>query len=106
MPREQNETGWTVIFIGLFMSYLFLPSFRVVDVKNREVKELGSWENKTTTTMPEHIGIMVAELVYDPCTEHMVFLKGDTISYRRLADMVEAQFGVKFAKALCGIPML
>lgn len=106
MLREQSEIDWTVISTGLFMSYLFLPPFGVVDAKNRVVRALGSWENKTTITLPDDIGKMVAEVVYTPSTDHMVFLSGDTISYHTLADMLESHFGVNFQRELWDTPML
>ncbi|KAM6527480.1 hypothetical protein FSOLCH5_003550 [Fusarium solani] len=107
--REQHDIDWTVVSTGLFMSYLFLPSFGVVDAKKRVVRALGSWENKTTITLPEDIGKMVAEVVYAPSKErsdHMVDLSGDTITYSRLADLVEKHFDVKFTRELWTIPKL
>ncbi|EEU35898.1 uncharacterized protein NECHADRAFT_34937 [Fusarium vanettenii 77-13-4] len=109
MLREQHDIDWTVISTGLFMSYLFLPSFGVVDAKKRVVRALGSLENKTTITLPEDIGKMVAEVVYAPSkgdSDHMVYLSGDTITYSRLADLVEKHFNAKFTRELWAIPKL
>ncbi|KAI8721571.1 NmrA domain-containing protein [Fusarium sp. LHS14.1] len=109
MLREQEGIDWTVVSNGLFMSYLFLPSFGVVDAKKRVVRALGSWENKTAITLPEDIGKMVAEVVYAPSKEspdHMVYLSGDTITYSRLADLVEEHFKIKFTRELWTIPKL
>lgn len=98
-----------MVSTGLFMSYLFLPSFGVVDAKKRVVRALGSWENKTTITLPEDIGKMVAEVVYAPSkdgSDHMVYLSGDTITYSRLADLVEEHFKAEFTRESWTIPKL
>jgi len=101
--REQHDVDWTVVSTGHFMSYLFLPSFGVVDAKKRVVRALGSWENKTIINLPEDIGKIVAEVVYAPSKgdlDHMVYLSGDTITYSRLVDLVEEHFKAKFMREL------
>lgn len=48
--RSQNEVGWTVISTGLFMSYLFLEDFQVVDFPSKTVHALGSLDNAITVS--------------------------------------------------------
>lgn len=48
--RLQREVGWTVISTGLFMSYLFLRDFQVVDFAGQTVHGLGSLENAITVS--------------------------------------------------------
>ncbi len=46
MLRSQEKTSWTIISTGLFMSYLFLADFGIVDVQNSTARALGSWSKK------------------------------------------------------------
>lgn len=48
--RSQSTVEWTVVSTGLFMSYLFLKDFQVVDLAQRTVHALGSWENAITVS--------------------------------------------------------
>ncbi|KAJ4387471.1 hypothetical protein N0V93_008063 [Gnomoniopsis smithogilvyi] len=90
MLRSQNHTQWTVISTGLFMSYLFLPDFGVVELEKKIVRALGSWHNKITVTTPEDIGRMTAEMVLDPqgTTNRVVYIGGETISYSQLSNLL------------------
>lgn len=90
--RCQSRTKWTIISTGLFMSYLFLPDFGVVDLEKRIVRALGSWENRVTVTTPHDIGRMTAEMVFAPketVDDRVVYIGGETISYGQLADLVD-----------------
>lgn len=100
MLKEQRGTGWTVVSTGLFMSFLFLREFGVVDLQGRVVRGLGSWGNKVTVTDVAGIGSMVAEVVYSPgeTNNKVVYVAGDTVSYREVADTVEAVFGPGFKR--------
>lgn len=108
MLRAQSNTHWTIVSTGLFMSYLFLAEF-CVDLKGRTVRALGSWDNRVTVTQPKDIGIMVAEMVYVPANntlDRVVYIGGDTVTYGRVADVLDAAFGTKFKRELLGVPML
>jgi len=98
--RGQQRTKWTIISTGLFMSYLFLPEFGPVDFQTRTVRALGSWDTKVTVTQPADIALMVAEAVYVPegTTDRVVYIGGDTISYRQLADLLDEVFQTKFKR--------
>lgn len=107
--RGQTDTKWTIVSTGVFMSFLFEP-FKLVDVENQTVRALGSWENRITSTTPEDIGRVTAELILDPKEtadeSGVVFTAGDTVSYGQLADLVDARFGQKFERELLDLETL
>ncbi|KAM0427588.1 hypothetical protein ACHAPT_007549 [Fusarium lateritium] len=100
--RAQSEVDWTIVSTGLFMSFLFLEGFGVVDFGRRTVRALGSWDNTITVTTPRDIGRVTAEVVLDPrkIQSQVVYTAGDTISYKALADLLETRLGVKFRREL------
>ncbi|UNI13907.1 hypothetical protein JDV02_000602 [Purpureocillium takamizusanense] len=90
--HAQSATEWTIVSTGLFMSFLFEPTFGVVDLQSRTVRALGHWGNEITVTAPGDIGRVTAEMVLDPRGEGVnaaVYTAGDTISYARLADLLD-----------------
>jgi hypothetical protein len=94
--RSQKETKWVIVSTGMFMSFLFEPAFGVVDLRAGSVAALGSWENELTVTAVEDIGRVVAELALVEVEEEgVVYVAGDTVSMRRLADVVEVLRGGK-----------
>ena len=99
--REQRDLEWTIVSTGLFMSFLFEPAFGVVDIPQKTVRALGSWDNTITVTTPEDIGKATADVILDPRGEmanQVVYTAGDTASYQRIADDVEKRFGGKWTK--------
>jgi hypothetical protein len=94
--RSQSKTKWVVVSTGMFMSFLFEPAFGVVNLAGSKVEALGSWENALTVTAVEDIGRMVAELTLVGTDEQgVVYVAGDTVSMRRLADVTEELVGEK-----------
>ncbi|OQD83078.1 hypothetical protein PENANT_c018G01108 [Penicillium antarcticum] len=94
MLRSQATTKWAIISTGMFTSFLFAPSFGVVDFDNTTVCALGSWENRVTITTPEDIGRFTAEILLGKDSDALVsnqviFVGGDTIAYGELAQLVE-----------------
>ncbi|KAK1768554.1 NAD(P)-binding protein [Phialemonium atrogriseum] len=106
--RSQTKTKWTIISVGMFMSYLFLPSFGIVDLEERTVRALGSWENRVTVTTVEGIGTMTAEAVYRPdgTGSQVVHIAGDTMSYGKLAELLDSSYGVTFKREVWDLPYL
>ena len=51
--RSQNTTEWIIVSTGMFTSFLFEPSFGVVDLSSRSVHALGSWDTEVTVTTAE-----------------------------------------------------
>ncbi|KAF4997254.1 hypothetical protein FGRMN_3989 [Fusarium graminum] len=100
--RAQNEVDWTIVSTGLFMSFLFLADFGVVDFGKKTARALGSWENRITVTTPVDIGRVVADVVLDPrgISKQVVYTAGDTISYGALASLLDEHFQTKFKREL------
>ena len=94
MLRGQRETQWVVVSTGMFTSFLFEPSFGLVERDGEGegyvVRGLGSWENRVSVTSPEDIGRVTARVVFeDGICDEVVYCAGDTVSYARLAEIVE-----------------
>ena len=89
--RAQEQTDWIILSTGMFTSFLFEPSFGVVDLDNNIIHALGSWDTEVTVTTPEDIGRITAELMFadPPLVNQVVFVAGDTLSYAQLADTVD-----------------
>ncbi|KAI1180426.1 NAD(P)-binding protein [Nemania sp. FL0916] len=102
--REQGDGGvdWVVVSTGLFVSFIFVPSFGPVDLPNRTLRALGSWDTRLSVTTPRDIGRVAAALIFDPQSVHrqVVFAAGDTVSYGEIADLVERRFGGKWNREL------
>ncbi|KAI6087188.1 NAD(P)-binding protein [Hypoxylon rubiginosum] len=93
--RAQRDTDWVIVSTGLFMSFLFLPAFGVVDLERRKVRALGAWDKKITLTTATDIGRVAAEVAWDPrgVERQVVYVAGDTVSYARMAELVRERFG-------------
>ncbi|TYC70911.1 aromatic alcohol reductase [Stappia sp. BW2] len=106
--RSQDKMEWVIISTGMFMSYLFEPEFGVVDLKNDEVRALGSLETAVTLTTPEDIGKLTAAIVFFEPTirNEIVFLAGDTVTYGEVADKLEASLGRPFKRSVWTVPFL
>jgi len=98
--RGQADTEWVIVSTGMFTSFLFEPAFDVVNLDRRTVHGLGGWETKVTVTTPEDVGkLTIAILLAEPrITNEIVYVAGDTISYGRLAQVVEQVSGQAFEK--------
>ncbi|KAK7699493.1 hypothetical protein SLS64_011631 [Diaporthe eres] len=92
--RSQTTTTWTIISTGLFMSYLFIADFGVVDLEKKTVRALGSWDNRVTVSTPHDIGRLTAEMVFVPegTLNEVVYIGGDTVSYGQLANTLDEAF--------------
>jgi len=97
--RQQTATEWVIVSTGMFMSFLFEPSFGVVIEDRKTVRALGAWDRCVTVTAVEGIGQVVAELVWAaPEANGVLFTTGDTISYRQAADVMEKVLGTKIER--------
>jgi hypothetical protein len=94
--RAQDRTEWVIVSTGMFTSFLFDPDFGVVDLASHTVNALGSWDNEVTVTTADDIGVLTAEIIHarPRIADQVVYVAGDTISYRELADIVERVGGV------------
>ena len=100
--RSQQDTEWVIVSTGMFTSFLFEPAFDVVNLERRTIHGLGSWETKVTVTTPEDIGRLTTEiLLAEPrIANDVVYVAGDTISYGRLAEVIEDVTGQTFEKSV------
>lgn len=107
MLRTQTEMDWVIISTGMFTSFLFEPSFGLVNKERNIVTAIGSWDNAITVTSPTDIGRVTAEIVLIcPEIKEVVFTAGDTVSMTRLADIVERVSSKKVERRLKTVPEL
>ncbi len=106
--RSQNQTEWVIVSTGMFTSFLFEPSFGVVDLSQNTVHALGSWDNAVTVTTANDIGMLTAEILFaEPrIADQVVYLAGDTITYRQLADAVNATLGLNVSRVEWSVAQL
>lgn len=106
--RSQSATKWVIISTGMFTSYLFEPFFGVVDFDKKVVNALGSLDTAVTVTTPEDIGRLTAEIFFEePVIENsIVYIGGDTITYRQLGDVIESLSGQKFERTVSDLEEL
>ena len=105
--RSQERSGWVIVSTGMFTSFLFEPSFGVVDLAENTVHALGSWDTAVTVTTPEDIGVLTAEIVFEPrIVNSVVFTAGDTLTYGRLAEIVDSILGRKVRREAWSVPEL
>ena len=106
--RSQERTEWVIISTGMFTSFLFEPSFGVVDLAQNTVHALGNWDTAVTITTPEDIGTLTAEILFaEPrIVNQIVYTAGDTITYARLADTVDLVLDRKVQRLEWSVPRL
>ncbi|GAW21761.1 hypothetical protein ANO14919_112860 [Xylariales sp. No.14919] len=100
--RAQRNVDWIVVSTGLFVSFIFVPEFGLVDFKARTVRALGSWDTRLSVTTPRDIGRVAAEIVYEPqdINRQVVFTASDTVSYGDVAELVTQRFGGQWRREL------
>jgi len=93
--RSQHDTEWVIISTGMFMNYLFDTGSGMVDLPNDTVNALGTADTAVTVTTPEDIGYLTAEILYEQprIRNEIVYVAGDTVTYRQVADTLEAVLG-------------
>ena len=106
--RAQSRTDWVIVSTGMFTSFLFEPSFGVVDFERGIVRALGSWDNAVTVTTAEDIGVLTtAILLAEPRISHrVVHVAGETVGYGQLADKLEKFTGRAFERIQWTVPQL
>lgn len=106
--RSQSSTEWVIVSTGMFTSFLFEPAFDVVNLQARTINALGSWQTKVTVTSPEDIGRLTTAIYLEQprIVNQVVFIAGETLSYGKLAEIVESVSGTGFSKAVLGLPDL
>lgn len=106
--RSQDRTEWVIVSTGMFTSFLFEPSFGVVDLAQNTVNALGSWDNAVTVTTAEDIGALTTGIVFaEPrIANQVVYVAGDTVTYGHLANTVERVLGLNVRRAEWRVPEL
>jgi hypothetical protein len=106
--RAQSHTEWVIVSTGMFTSFLFEPSFGVVDFATNTVNALGNLDNAVTVTTAEDIGVMTAEILFDEprISNRVVHIAGDTVTYREVADALDRALGVQFHRNEWRVPEL
>ncbi len=105
---RKERTEWVIVSTGMFTSFLFEPSFGVVNLAHNTVNALGSWDNAVTVTTPEDIGALTTEIVFAKprIANRIVHIAGETLSYKRLADTVDAVLGRHVRRTAWSVPRL
>jgi hypothetical protein len=106
--RSQKRTEWVIVSTGMFTSFLFEPSFGVVDLARSTVNALGDWGNAVTVTSAQDIGALTTEIVFSEprIANQVVYVAGDTVTYRQLADTVETLLGLNVVRTEWSVPEL
>ena len=106
--REQTATEWVIISTGMFTSFLFEPTFDVVNLAEKTINALGDWETQITVTSPADIGRLTTEIyLHQPrIANEVVFVAGETTSYGKLAETVERVTNKTFTKDVLTLPAL
>lgn len=102
--RGQTTTDWVIVSTGIFTSYRFEPGFGVIDAQTNTVYGLGDWLHAVTLTTPVDIGRLTAEIfVSEPAFRNeIVFIAGDTLTYRELADLMQFHWKSEVNRKLLG----
>ena len=106
--RAQEATCWTIVSTGMFTSFLFEPTFNVANLQEMTVNALGSWDTRVTVTTPKDIGKLTADILFThPAdTNQIFFTAGETITYGRLADLIEETFQTTVKRTQWTVEML
>jgi hypothetical protein len=108
MLRSQNKVRWSIVSTGMFTSFILLPAFGLVDLEHNVVQALGDWDFQLTVTTPEDIGRLTARIAATPTSfdDQVVYLAGDTFSYRELADTLDHVLDRTMQRRLLSLPQL
>lgn len=132
--RGQESMRWVVVSTGLFASFLFEGMFGVVEGlgaaereawggeavgKRGEVvaRALGGWETEVTVTATSDIGAITADIVLDETgwaegddregrMGRVVYVAGETVTYGKVAEVVEKVLGREVTRELWTVPEL
>ncbi|MBP2167107.1 hypothetical protein J2125_000299 [Erwinia toletana] len=96
--RAQQQTQWVIVSTGMFTSYLFEPSFGIVDWQQQRIYAPGAADYALTLTTPEDIGQLTAQIFcHQPAFNNaVVYIAGDTLTYRQLTRVLSEHYGVPF----------
>ena len=74
----------------------------MIDAQSHTVCALGDWENAVTLTTPEDIGQLTADIFFHQprFQNEIVYIAGDTLTYRELAELMRAHWGTEVNRTL------
>ncbi|SEW53480.1 aromatic alcohol reductase [Chitinophaga arvensicola] len=106
--RAQHNTHWIIVSTGMITSFLFREDFGVVSLSDKTVSALGSWQHALTLTSCEDIGRLTIEILFrqPEISDQVVFIAGDTLTFKELANTLEKVFNMEFKRKLWDIPKL
>ena len=85
----------------MFLSFLFEPTFGIVNAERDTVTALGSWDTRVTVTVPDDIGKVTAEIALSHSNVgDVVYVAGDTVSFARVADILDRTVGIPMNRQL------
>lgn len=92
----------------MFTSFVVLPAFGLVDLEHDIVHALGDWDYQLTVTTPQDIGRLTALIAASRPSfdDRVVYVAGDTFTYRELADTLERVLGRTLKRELWTLPQL
>jgi len=72
------------------------------------VRALGGWDNRVTVTTPDDIGKLTAMIVFEEprIRNRVVYTAGETLSYAKVADIVESVTGKKVKREVLTVGRL
>ena len=110
---EESNVKWTVVSTGIFMSFLFEQFWGIMDRSEEEegkvvVRCLKDWDHKVTVTDVNDIGRVLARVIAGDveAEDRVLYIAGDTISYRQLADIVKRVSGKQVEQEVWSIEHL
>jgi len=100
--RAQNKTHWIIVSTGMITSFLFREDFGVVNLSQKAINALGSWQHALTLTSCEDIGAVTVEVLFhEPeILDQVVFVSGDTVTFHEIAEKMESLYDTKFERAV------
>jgi hypothetical protein len=100
--RAQNKTHWIIVSTGMITSFLFREDFGVINLSEKVIHALGDWQHSLTLTSCEDIGAVTVEVLFHQpeILDQVVFVSGDTVTFKEIADKMEGLFEEKFERVL------
>ncbi|CAI6313333.1 unnamed protein product [Periconia digitata] len=107
---DASHVKWTIVSTGIFLGVLFDPGFGTFEKRDTGIKirALNDWDHKVTVTHTEDIGKILPPILAGQCDAEnkVLYIAGDTISYRQFADIVERVTGKQVEREAWSIPHL
>jgi hypothetical protein len=122
---EGSGVRWTIVSTGIFMSFLFEPFWGIVEQSSQNKEEargeggrggrggvvvrcLRDWEHGVTVTDVHDIGRVLKRILAGEveAENRVVYVAGDSVTYGKLADIVERVIGRIVAREVWSVEHL